>query len=181
MKHSLLLTGVVTTLMFASTAFAQSTVTGTLTSGASGTGTSTGTSLSGSVGTSSNSLSGTVVATSTSSTGGGGGGGGTSAGNGPPVSGGGGGSGSGTIDICPNLDGVQSSLPAGYVIVNGNCDPAGTAPTGSVLGASTNIPNVPNTGEGGNAQTTILTLGLALLGTLGGSVYLAQGLRRLKG
>ena len=33
----------------------------------------------------------------------------------------GGGNGGGATDVCPNIDGVQTEVPAGKVIVDGNC------------------------------------------------------------
>src|SRR3990167_6203960 len=129
-------------LAFASTAFAQSTVTGTLSSGASGSST-----LSGTVGTSSGStLTGTV--SGGGGTTGGGGGGGTTGG------GGGGGGGTNVVDICPNIAGVQATL-AGDVLQNGNCVLAsgttggGTTGGGAGLGTSTETPGGPHTGAGG--------------------------------
>src|SRR3990167_5644701 len=137
MKTRIIITSVAL-LAFASTAFAQSTVTGTLSSGASGSST-----LSGTVGTSSGStLTGTVT-----------GGGGTTGGGTTGGCGGGGGSGSNIVDICPNIAGVQATL-AGYVLQNGNCVLAsgttggGTTGGGAVLGTSTETPGVPNTGAG---------------------------------
>src|SRR3990167_6464198 len=83
-------------LAVASTAFAQSTVTGTLSSGASGSST-----LSGTVGTSSGStLTGTVT-----------GGGGTTGGGTTRGGGGGGGTGAHIVDICPNIAGGPATLP----------------------------------------------------------------------
>jgi len=166
--------GTLAFLAMSSVAFAQSTVTGTLSSGASGTTTGTST-VTGTVG-SGNSLTGTVVSTTTTSTGGGGGGGGGSASgsNGPPAGGGGGGGGSNIIDICANLSGTQSALPAGYVLVNGNCVLAGTTGSspGAVLGASTGIPNLPNTGKGGETTGNELVLALSALIAGGSSLYL---------
>jgi hypothetical protein len=161
MKKILISTAIIGVLSIAPLAFAQSTVTGTLSSGGT-TSTSTGsTSLSGSVG-SGNSLTGTVTSPST----GGGGGSSGGGGNGPPVGGGGGG-GSDTTIICPNLPNSLFTLPAGYQIVNGNCDPVG-----AVLGASTgpttgtSVPGIPNTGAGGNAEENdLVLLASGLLGT----------------
>jgi|GEM_PF-2675895 hypothetical protein len=169
MKKILISTAIIGLLSVAPLAFAQSTVTGTLSSGSSATTTSTstlsgsvgsGNSLSGTVG-SGNSLTGTVTSTSTSS-GGGGGGSSGGGGNGPPAGGGGGG-GSGATIICPNLPNSLFTLPAGYEIINGNCDPVG-----SVLGASTStvVPGVPNTGAGGNAEENdLVLLASGLIGT----------------
>lgn len=164
------LTGAAMLLAGASTAFAQSSVSGTLSSGASNPN-SSGNSLSGSVAPSGNSLSGTVGSSgSTGSTGSAGGGGG-------------GGSGSNTVDICPNLGGAQSTLPSGYVIQNGNCIVSSTGGAGgatgsvggtsagnpgSVLGASTG-PNVPNTGAGGDVAAALLMLGISALAAIGGT------------
>ena len=159
-------------LAFASTAYAQSTVTGTLSSGASG-----GSSLSGTVTPSSSTLTGTVTpgtntltgtVTSPSTSGGSGGGGG-----------GGGGGGSDIIDICPNIDGTQSTLPDGYGMVNGNCDPGtgstgGTSGGGSVLGTSTETPSVPDTGAGGDAAATLVLLGISAAAVVGGTRYLLK-------
>jgi hypothetical protein len=159
MKKILISTAIIGVLSIAPLVFAQSTVTGTLSSGGT-TSTSTGsTSLSGSVG-SGNSLTGTVTAPSTSGGGGSSGGGG----NGPPVGGGGGGGGPDTTIICPNLPNSLYTLPAGYGITDGNCDPIGT-----VLGASTgpvSVPGIPNTGAGGNAEENdLVLLASGLLGT----------------
>ena len=179
-------------------AYAQSTVTGTLTSGSgssttTATSSSSGNSLSGTVATSSgnsltgtvstsssNTLTGTVVSTSsTPSSGSSGGttGGSSGGGNGPPVGavGGGGGGGSDLIDICPNIDGQQPTLPAGYVLLNGQCVPG--SGTGSVLGASTSTvgtPGIPNTGAGGNAEGNIVLLIISALVTLGAGVTLLR-------
>lgn len=123
-------------------------------------------SLTGTVGGGSGSLTGTVAPSSSGSAGSSSGGGSTGvASNGPPVGGGGG---SGIIDVCPNLPDTQSTLPAGYELLNGNCDPIGTASGGgSVLGASTG-PGIPNTGAGGDAPQTILTLVLSFATFAGG-------------
>lgn len=145
-KTTIILTSLVL-LLNASTVFAQSTVSGTITTGSSS-------GLSGTVTPSSSStITGTVVSTTT--TGGGGGGGG------------GGGSGTNTIDICSNIAGTQSTLPSGYVLSGGNCivDPnagstggTGGSTSGGVLGTDTSTPNVPNTGEGGTASGVLALL-----------------------
>lgn len=173
------------TLAMASPAFAQSEISCTLTTGTGSTSCTTatttttgGSTLTGTVVAppGSGTLTGTVVAPTT--------GGGGSAGGG----GGGGGSGSGnnTIDICPNLDGMQTVLPSGYGLSNGNCivlgtgggtgDTGTTLPGGgSVLGTGTEIPNVPNTGSGGNLLAALLLL--VASGTI--AVFGALGLRRM--
>ena len=120
---------------------------------------STGGSLTGAVATSSGgtlsgtvldpgsgTLSGTVVAPSSSGGGGGGGGGGSSV-----SSGGGSGGGSST-----------GSGGGG----------AGAVPAGQVLGASTSVPGVPNTGAGGDAAQTMLILLISALMALAGISYL---------
>ena len=141
----------------ASVAGAQSTVTGTLSSGNSGS-----TTLSGTVtGSSNNTLSGTVVSPpGTGTSGGSSGGGGT-------------GSGSNVVDICPNIDGVQPTL-TGYVMQNGLCvaAAAGTGGTrgGAVLGTETETPNVPNAGAGTDAAA-LLALALSALLAAGGAGY----------
>jgi hypothetical protein len=95
-----------------SVAWAQSEITGTLTAGATSTSTTTpGGGLTGTVTTppGGGTLTGTVVSP-TNGGGGGGGGGGGSGGNIP------------TTDYCPNIAGVQSSLPTGYgIAANGDC------------------------------------------------------------
>src|SRR5581483_11970640 len=121
MKTTKLITGLIAAaalLSGSSIAFAQSTVLGTLTGGGSGT-----TSLTGTVTGSTSTLTGTVTGGS-SSTGGGGGGGG--------------GGGSNVVDICPNLSGVQSTLPSGYVMQNGTCvlSSGSTGGTGGTGGGS---------------------------------------------
>jgi hypothetical protein len=150
----------------ASTAFAQSTVTGTLSSGGSNTTT-----------TSSNTVTGTVASTSSTS-------GNTTGTTGTA----GGGSGSNIIDICPNLSGTQNTLPAGYVISGGNCvqnagvTNTGTTGTGTgtvtsgatgtgsaVLGTSTSNPSVPNTGAGGTFATTLAVLAASAVAIFGGT------------
>lgn len=143
---------------FVGFAHAQSSVSGTLTAGSS-----SNTNLTGTVATSSNSLSGTVVSTTTN---GGGGGGGSSGGS----SGGGGGSsgGGGFVDVCSNLDGTQVTVPGGYVLSGTTC----VLSSGAVLGASTEVPNVPNTGAGGNALVALLTLIASLALALGGGAYI---------
>jgi hypothetical protein len=152
MKKIIISTAVIGLLSFAPLAFAQSTVTGTLSSG--GTTPANSTSLSGSVG-SGNSLTGTVTSPST-------GGGG----NGPPVGGGGGGGGSDTTIICPNLPNSLYTLPAGYEIVSGNCDPIGTVVTPGVPNTGVTVPGIPNTGAGGNAEENdLVLLASGLLGT----------------
>ena len=161
MNYRIIIPALLIATMTSVAAAQTSEITGTLTAGATSTGlTGTVTPTPGG-----GSLTGTVVAPT-----GGGGGGGV---NGPPVGGGGGG-GSNVIDICPNLADVQSSLPAGYVLVNGNCvlssgtgtGTGGTAgstgaPTGTVLGETTDIPNIPNTGAGGDAAGIIVSLVLS--------------------
>lgn len=158
-----------------------STVTGTLTTGAA-----QNNGISGTVTNApgSGSLSGTV----TSQTGTGTGGTGTGTGGG----GGGGGSGSNTIDICPNISGVQSSLPSGYVLQNGNCvlsstsgsgtgtGTGGTTPgtpnTGGTSGTGTtssSSPGVPNTGAGGDAAITFAVLA----GSLAAAIF---GFRKMR-
>lgn len=168
MKTRIIIAGLATAgmLLGASSAFAQSTVTGTLSAGGNGS-----SSLSGNVtNNSSSTLTGTVTG-GTTTTGGGGGGGG-------------GGSGSNITDICPNLAGTQASLPAGYVIQNGNCvlgSTGGTGTTGGttggtgggVLGTSTG-PNVPNTGEGGDAAAALVMLGVSAAAILGGMRLMKQ-------
>ena len=53
----------------------------------------------------------------------------------------------------------------------------GGSPGGSVLGASTDIPNVPNAGASGNAAGNLLTLTLSALAALSGLTYLTYRLR----
>ena len=164
-------------LMFALalTASAQSTVTGTLTGGSSGSTTLSGTvgsgsgSLTGTVGSGGGTLTGTVTAPP--STGGGGGGTG---------GGGGGGGGSAVVtDYCPNIAGLQSSLPAGYGIQNGQCILLSAIPGsgagvggggGEVLGAETGAPGVPNTGAGSSAGGILLALALSALAAAAGGI-----------
>ncbi len=50
-------------------------------------------------------------------------------------------------DVCPNLGGVQTSVPAGYQIVNGQCVVTSTTNTPPVI----HIPNDPTTIEQGSA------------------------------
>ena len=148
MKTRIIITSVAL-LAFASTAFAQSTVTGTLSSGASGSST-----LSGTVGTSSGStLTGTVS---------GGGGGGTN-----------------VVDICPNIAGVQATLAGyvlqngNCVLASGTTGGTGGGVGGGggeVLGAST--PGVPNTGEGGTSSAALLILAASAAAIAGSAGYL---------
>ncbi|HEV3245087.1 MAG TPA: hypothetical protein VG102_01905 [Candidatus Paceibacterota bacterium] len=176
MKKTIIGTAVFCLLALASTAFAQSTVTGTLSSGGSSGSTGSGNTVTGTVG-SGNSLTGTVTSPSSSSGGGGGGGGG----NGPPVSNGGGGPGF-TI-ICPNLPNSLYALPAGYEILNGNCVPIGTVTTTPGVpntgGTGTTVPGIPNTGAGGNAESNDLILALSgLLGATAGITLLRRQFSR---
>ena len=178
MKTTRIIITTLAMLALASTAYAQSTVTGTLSSGASsgsslsGTVTPSSSTLSGTVSPSTNTLTGTVTSPSTGSSGGGGGGGG--GGNSNPV------------DICPNLDGVQSTLPSGYGLQNGTCvalsgtgtgggtSGGGTGGGGVVLGTTTGTPNVPNTGAGGDAATTLALLGVSAIAAAAGARYLIK-------
>ena len=61
-----------------------------------------------------------------------------------------------------------------WVIMGPN---GGGSPGGSVLGASTDIPNVPNAGASGNAAGNLLTLTLSALAALSGLTYLTYRLR----
>ena len=106
-----------------------------------------GSTLSGTVATSSGgSLSGTVVAPSSGGGGSGGGGGSSSSGSGGGSSGGISSSGSG------------SAIP----------------PTGQVLGSSTAVPTVPNTGAGGEAPAAMLALMLSAFIALAGFGFLRR-------
>jgi hypothetical protein len=179
MKKMIMSAALIASFSLVSVAFAQSTVTGTLSSGGTSTTTSGGNTVTGTVG-SGNALTGTVTSTSTTSTGGGGGGGG--GGNGPIVGGGGGG-GPDTTVICPNLPNSLFTLPAGYEIVNGVCDPVGTVVTTPGVpntgGTGTTVPGIPNTGAGGNAQTNDLILTLSgLLGAAAGITLLRRQFAR---
>lgn len=200
MKKIIITLAIIGSFAIASAALAQSTVSGTLSSGGAAATTSTSTSLSGSVGSgntltgtvspnntltgsvgSGNTLTGTVTSTSSSSGGGGGGGGG---GNGPPAGflGGGG----GVAVICPNLPGSLYTVPAGYVVLDGDCYPAeligGSGPgipnTGSE--ATSTTPGIPNTGAGGNAGMNLIVLAVSgLVGAFGGfSLYRRQFAKR---
>ncbi|MDR3571518.1 MAG: hypothetical protein P4L81_04970 [Candidatus Pacebacteria bacterium] len=197
MKKNIILAAMIATLSCSSIAFAQSTVsgtlsagggapatttsstttvTGTVTGGNSLTGTVSNPSLTGTVGNG-NSLTGTV--TGSSGGGGGGGGGGGSIGNGPPVGGGGGGP--GYVIVCPNLSDPYT-LPSGYGIVGGNCEPlaaiGGAGGSGNPGGTSTSTsPGIPNTGAGGNAQTTALVLAISgVISTFAGTAVLRRRL-----
>jgi hypothetical protein len=174
MKKILITSAVIGLLSMASVAFAQSTVTGTLSSG--GTTPASGSSLSGTVG-SGNSLTGTVTAPSTS----GGGGGDTTGSNGPPAGGGGGGGGGpGTTLICPNLPNSLYTLPSGYEVIDGNCDPIGTVvTTPGVPNTGVTVPGIPNTGAGGNAvENDLVLLATGLIGTFAGvALYRRQLVR----
>lgn len=178
MKKIIISAAVITSLSLASVAFAQSTVTGTLSSG--GSSSSSGNTVTGTVG-GGNSLTGTVSSPSTGSTGSGGGGGG---GNGPIVGSGGGGGPSTTV-ICPNLPNSLYALPAGYEIINGVCDPIGTTiitPTATGAAApgipntGARAPGVPNTGAGGNAAENDFVL--AVSGLVGAAAGLALARRQ---
>lgn len=164
-------------MSIAPAAFAQSTVTGTLSSG--GTTPASGSTVTGTVG-SGNSLTGTVTSPSTSSGGGTSGGGG--GGNGPIVGGGGGG-GPDTTVICPNLPNSLYTLPSGYEIVDGDCDPIGTVVTTPGIPntgtTGTTVPGIPNTGAGGNAEENALVLlASGLLGTFASVALLRKHLTR---
>src|SRR6185437_753949 len=138
MKKIIIGTAIASLLAIASPVFAQSTVTGTLSSNGNNT-TNSSPSVTGNVG-SGNSLSGTVTAPSTT------GGGTTGAiGNGPPAGGVSGG-GSGQVIVCPNLPNNQFSLPAGYEVLNGKCVPI----PGNGSGTSV-TPSAPNTGVSGTS------------------------------
>jgi len=147
-----------------STTPSSSEVTGTLTAGS-------GSSVTGTVATSSGGgLSGTVVSpTSTGNNGG------SSSGsiphNGSSGGSSGGGTSGGTSDVCPNIAGVQTILPGGFMVVSGNC--VATTGTTNVGGeTANNLPGVPNTGEGGNWALALLSLGLSLFAAVGGVTYM---------
>jgi hypothetical protein len=111
---------------------------------------------------SSGTLSGTVVAPSSA----GGGGGGGSSGNG-----GGGGGGGGVI---------SGPLSVGYQVGGGGGGGGGTggeSAPGSVLGASTNVPNLPNTGAGGSASQTMFVLAFSAITSLFCMTYLVRRFR----
>ena len=138
-----------------STSITTGTLSGTVVASPSSTPTTiaTGT-LSGTVVSSADAtLSGTVVATSVGNGGGSSGGGG---------SGGGGSSGSGGRSGSSASNG---SSPSGV---------GGGNPAGEVLGASTSIPGVPNTGAGGEAARTMFSLLLSGLMALSGAWYLIK-------
>jgi hypothetical protein len=71
--------------------------------------------------------------------------------------------------MCPNIPDVQTIVPGGFTLVNGNCV---QTQVGGETGS--NLPGVPNTGAGGNWSMLLLILGASLFAAIGGAGYLLK-------
>lgn len=66
--------------------------------------------------------------------------------------------------------------PAAYSAPSANVNATTNSSTGSVLGASTTDPNVPNTGAGGDAAANAAMLALSSFAVAGGAFLLRKNL-----
>jgi len=68
----------------------------------------------------------------------------------------------GDTDVCSNIAGSQLTVPAGYMLLNGQCVLTVVTPTPQVLATSTALPEVlPATGGGSDTNYTLLGIVLS--------------------